>query len=145
VLKPLGNYFIPCCVCLVGYIQPSWIFSSGNRGVAALLGQTYPTLSRIYLTTQIYPSSIRLQSRGSCPGRTYQTPGWIYPTHQIYSGFIGFQYHVTPTQLDISEPHRIYLTQPKLSHFEFPIGHIRSRSDRSDVLIPPMVINVWGL
>jgi hypothetical protein len=45
----------------------------------------------------------------------------------------------------ISESHRIYPTQPKLSQFEFLIGHIRSRSDISDVLTPPTVINLWGL
>jgi hypothetical protein len=50
-----------------------------------------------------------------------------------------------PPRSDISKLHQIYLTQPKLSHFKFPIGHIRSRSDISDGLTPLTVINVWGL
>jgi hypothetical protein len=83
--------------------------------------------------------------RSSSGSRALVTkPGRTYLTHRIYPVFIGFQNRVTSPWSDISEPHQIYPTQPNSSQFESPIGHIWSRSDISDVLTPPTVINAWG-
>jgi hypothetical protein len=71
----------------------------------------------------------------SCASRTY-------PTHRICPPSIGFQRCCTPPCSDISNPYQIYLTQLNSIKFESPIGHIRSRSDISDVLTPPTVISL---
>jgi hypothetical protein len=125
VLKLLRNHF-SCHVCLVGYICPSQIFSSGNRGVAALPSRTYLTSGQIYLTNRIYPASIGFQIHGSCPSRTYPSPGWIYPTHLIYPTFIEFQYHAT--LLDQIYPSPIGYIQPCWSW-----AILKSPSDISDL------------
>jgi hypothetical protein len=38
-------------------IRPRWTFSSDSRDIAASPGWTYPTPSRIYMTSRIYPAS----------------------------------------------------------------------------------------
>jgi hypothetical protein len=79
------------------------------------------------------------------PGLTNPIPHRIYLIGQICSIFIGFKKGCTPLEMDISETHRIYPTQPNLSQFESLIAHIISRSDISDVLTLSTVINMWGL
>jgi hypothetical protein len=131
-----------------------------------LLCWIYPTKSDIFIGSQKHGSTTRsdisnprldISNQLDLPGLHQVPESWQLPRLGIsdrrsdisdpsdLSGLHQVPVPCHPPRPDISEPHRIYLTQPKLSHFEFPIGHIRSRSNISNVLTPTTVINVWGL
>jgi hypothetical protein len=125
-----------------------------------LLGQIYPTKSDIFFRSQKCGSTTRLDisdpmsdisNQPDLSSLHWVPEPWQLPRSDIsdprsdISGLHQVPVPCHPPRADISEPHQIYPTQPKLSHFESPIRHIWSRSDISDVLTPPTVINVWGL
>jgi hypothetical protein len=109
-----------CHCCLVGYIQPGRIVSSGSRTVALLPDWIYPTPSRTYPMYQIYLSPVGFQyherqahsnvsdprsdisdhSDMSSPASGSRTmagqPGRTYLTGWVCPGFIGFQKCCTP-------------------------------------------------
>jgi hypothetical protein len=124
-----------------------------------LLGRIYLTKLDIFIGTQKHGSTARsdisdpksdifdqldLSDLHRVP-QPWQLPRSAISDPSDLSGLHQVPVPCHPPRSDISEPHQIYLTQSKLSHFEFPIRHIRSRSDISNVLTPATIINVWGL
>jgi hypothetical protein len=117
-----------------------------------LLGRIYPTKSDIFIGSQKCGSTVRsnifnprsdISDQPNLSGLHRFLEPWQLPRSDIsdpsnLSGLHRVPVLCHPPRPDISD-------LAKLSHFKFPNGHIRSRSDIFDALTPPTVINVWGL
>jgi hypothetical protein len=103
-----------------------------------LLGRIYPTKLDIFIGSQKHGNTARLDisDQPNLSGLHRVPRPWQLPRSNIsdprsdifdpsdLSGFHRVPVPCHPPRPDISDPHQIYPTQPKLSHFEFPIGHI---------------------
>jgi hypothetical protein len=110
-----------------------------------LLGRIYPTKLDIFIGSQKHGNTARLDisDQPNLSGLHRFLEPWQLPRSDIsdpsnLSGLHRVPVLCHPPRPDISD-------LAKLSHFKFPNGHIRSRSDIFDALTPPTVINVWGL